>query len=625
MYLKYLLFAFTCIAHCQSNKQSVLLSTVDDFRLQFLQLEEKLWDFVSDSTNGSTSKEKPEIKLLKQFRQFGDLLQKHFPHDLSYALGTMENVHIWAQVCKELRGIYNRYERFRKFQILEPNPSKQIWLDFTNKLLQTTGWSVMEAQNLITDLIVNKRLYEGANKEMQAEKCSNDQSPQQLLYNLYNNIELTELKGYMMIQFSYMLNKLYDKGDYVKEAQQTRKLYEKRLWISVKAMTIEMNKSSRQLWKCDPLIHTAGMTYIEITQLLQGYIQNEVDLNPKGSCLSECKNYGYTKSHSCYQNLYCNQQRRCNGKVIQCQFIASNMLVCPSNNRTDRRYEYIEYENGRIMGRKQTCEKGTIQVESWWRWLVLHCSYCFCLCDEQGVYSDRYINMRSVIADVMNNRVVTGLRFAKKNRIIHIQIQEGKLLPRGAIDENTVRWVPVENYKITDRNIYNKQDYHTLSYEQRIIGLDDLESNQTYLVTGVRFMMIGDHLTFQIHVTEFNFETGKLIEPEHTSVWESNNDVSNKTEIILQNPDVPTCLPTKSKLNTTNKQYVKFTNTDIDRDAAQTTVPFFDAQPVTSTLPVPLAGAGIYHKGGKNSGGFIGLKIFTYDFSKHLHAAFPRR
>lgn len=61
----------------------------------------------------------------------------------------------------------------------------------------------------------------------------------------------------------------------------------------------------------------------------------------------------------------------------------------------------------------------------------------------------------------------------------------------------------------------------------------------------------------------------------------------------------------------------------MDRDAAQTTIPFLDAQPVESILPVPLSGAGIYHKGQKNFGGFVAPKIMTYDFSKHLQAGFP--
>jgi hypothetical protein len=42
--------------------------------------------------------------------------------------------------------------------------------------------------------------------------CNLQQSPQQLLYNLYNAVAITELKGYAMMQFSWMLLRLYKRG-----------------------------------------------------------------------------------------------------------------------------------------------------------------------------------------------------------------------------------------------------------------------------------------------------------------------------------------------------------------------------------------------------------------------------
>lgn len=96
-----------------------------------------------------------------------------------------------------------------------------------------------------------------------------------------------------------------------------------------------------------------------------------------------------------------------------------------------------------------------------------------------------------------------------------------------------------------------------------------------------------------------------------------------RTKIHLLSPDVPTRLPGPSHPDSKHDQFIEFTHTDVDRDAAQSTVPFFDAQPVESMLPVPLGGAGIYHKGQLSSGGFIAPKIITYDFSKHLQTGFP--
>ncbi|XP_028134319.1 uncharacterized protein LOC114329424 isoform X1 [Diabrotica virgifera virgifera] len=458
--------------------------------------------------------------------------------------------------------------------------------------------------------------------------CNSRQSPQQVIYNLYNAIALTELKGYSMIQFSYMLLRLYNKGNFTTEAQVMRDRFEERTNNAIEIVKKVMAQSSREFWNCDPKNHVKGVTYEETTQLLQGYVQNEVDLNPDGTCRENCAEYTYTKSHGCFQNLYCRQQRRCNGKIIDCRYYDSDMWICPADPLSGRRYEYIEYENGKVLGRKQGCSRGTTKVDSWWRWLFWHCSYCFCLCDEQGSASDRYVNMRPTIANISDNMVVVGLRFIKKNRILHVQIQEGKLLPRGNIDAATVRWVPVEDYKITDRKIYSGQDYHTFSWEKRAVDLDDLEADDGYVFTGVRFKEIGSHLNFEIYCTKFDFDTGKLINPTSTSIWKDNANTDSATKnprkkVWLVSPDIPTRTTSPSIPTSSPDSYIELTHTDIDRDAAQTTVPFWDAQRVESLQPVPLSGAGIFHKGRRFFGGFITLKTISYNFSKHLKAAFP--
>lgn len=350
--------------------------------------------------------------------------------------------------------------------------------------------------------------------------CNSQQSPQQVIYNLYNTIALTELKAYTMVQFSYMLLRLYNEGNFTKESKILQERYQERTNDAIESVRKAMENSSRELWICDPKSHKEGKTYLQITELLQGYIQNEVDMNRDGTCRENCAEYTYTKAHGCYKELYCAKQRRCNGKIINCRFVDSDMWICPSSERANRRYEYIEYENGRTLGRKLSCPRGTTKVDSWWRWLFWHCSYCFCLCDEQGPHSDRYFNMRPTITNITENRIVTGLRFAKQNRIIHLQVQEGKLMPRGTIDVKTVQWIPVDTYKITDKNVYNDRDYRTLSWEKRAVDLDDLQTDDGYVMTGVRFKAIGSHLNFEIYMTAFDFESGQLM-PER-SQWKDN-------------------------------------------------------------------------------------------------------
>lgn len=76
-------------------------------------------------------------------------------------------------------------------------------------------------------------------------------------------------------------------------------------------------------------------------------------------------------------------------------------------------------------------------------------------------------------------------------------------------------------------------------------------------------------------------------------------------------------------MQSNSDEFIEFTHTDFDKDAAQSTVPYLDAQSVTPNVHIPLSGAGLYYKTSWGSGGFIGPKIITYDYSKHVTDYFP--
>lgn len=95
----------------------------------------------------------------------------------------------------------------------------------------------------------------------------------------------------------------------------------------------------------------------------------------------------------------------------------------------------------------------------------------------------------------------------------------------------------------------------------------------------------------------------------------------SRKKVWLVSPDIPTRTTSPSIPTSKSDEYIELVNSDIDRDAAQTTVPFLDAQKLESLQPVPLSGAGIFHKGRKYFGGFITLKVMTYDYSRHIRAA----
>lgn len=79
---------------------------------------------------------------------------------------------------------------------------------------------------------------------------------------------------------------------------------------------------------------------------------------------------------------------------------------------------------------------------------------------------------------------MTGLRFVKVNRIFHLQIQQGELLPHGEINETSVEWVPINAFGIKDEGVQVGVDYHMLTWQARAIDLDDIKVPAGYILTG---------------------------------------------------------------------------------------------------------------------------------------------
>lgn len=117
---------------------------------------------------------------------------------------------------------------------------------------------------------------------------------------------------------------------------------------------------------------------------------------------------------------------------------------------------------------------------------------------------------------------MVGVRLKKVNKIIHIQIKEGTLLPQGAIDPESIFWKAIDDYTILDRNVKDGTDYHTITWERRAMDLDDLVPPPDHLLTGMRFKLLGAHLNLEIHATPFNFTTGTLMKEK--SRWYANDN-----------------------------------------------------------------------------------------------------
>ena len=79
--------------------------------------------------------------------------------------------------------------------------------------------------------------------------------------------------------------------------------------------------------------------------------------------------------------------------------------------------------------------------------------------------------MKPVTSDIEFNKIITGVKFVKKNRIIQIEIEQSESLPEGIINDTNRTWIEnSENLSIEDPDVYE------MSYENRALDIDMLEA-----------------------------------------------------------------------------------------------------------------------------------------------------
>ncbi|CAH2255105.1 jg7232 [Pararge aegeria aegeria] len=538
-------------------------TSVDHIRNKFYDLEDKLWRNVTNPewSSGSLG---GDVELTKAFVKFDEQIEA-LPRPPRPPFDTW----LWLKFVEKsqiIEGYYKNFVEFARRQAVPgsvPAPVRE-WLDLAEGVLMDPKASVAQSVRKIHDLLEHGDLFRSMMQEEHPDLCELQLSPHQLIYDMYNTISLTEIKGYAMMQFSWMLLRIYGKGNFTQEASLTRQRYGERTSRTAAAARAALAIARRDLYRCDPPEHKIAIA----------------DTN--GSNMKTVEHWEKPAV------AHVVRQRSIPGGV---GYSGTVPIACASATNPDPCHTVISAFGPPHQTSKTTSQslglwdtrthliKGSY-VDSWWKWNLLHCSYCMCLCEDDIGSSERTFSLREVIADITNNKVVTGLRLVKHGRVFHLQISEGTLGERGSITPGS--WVPLQKFDISDPGIRDGEDYHTLSYEKRAIDLDELDSPTGYILTGVRFRMIGAHLHFEIRSTPFNYTTGRLA-PDR-SQWISNDNTEGadvpRSRLELIRPDIPTRSATPLPVDSKHDQYVEFTHSDFDADAAQSTVPFIDIQPL---------------------------------------------
>ncbi|KAF0290629.1 hypothetical protein FJT64_011199 [Amphibalanus amphitrite] len=114
----------------------------------------------------------------------------------------------------------------------------------------------------------------------------------------------------------------------------------------------------------------------------------------------------------------------------------SAATLCNADPNTGRRYNWIQDSDGGIYGRKEDRALGscTGTTEVWgFQYEFVHCSTCFCLCDED-TDSARYFSLLPATADVTQNKIVTGVSLKLNFSVAGVQgLRPLTSLPRDVI------------------------------------------------------------------------------------------------------------------------------------------------------------------------------------------------
>ncbi|KAK0174921.1 hypothetical protein PV327_010628 [Microctonus hyperodae] len=488
------------------------------------------------------------------------------------------------------------------------------------------------------------------------EQCDNYGSIHHRLIEIYNTLITAEARGHVMTVFSLAVLTQQNNESYEQQMNESAGRLVLRAEEYLLALKEGLMSAPRDYRRCDPPEQVRGRTFIELEKTIQMFVLNEQDIN-RGSCTSTCEEIQETYSFDCDPSDHWCPSRKCDGITYDCVSGGKYMEVCELPQDSVERYKWVKDYNERMYGQNHGCDGQITKPYGWVRFAV-YCDMCICTCFEEnrGSMASRAINLRPQLSNVAENMIVTGIKFVLADKMIHLQIKQGKLLPSGRVDIISQKWNPVERFRYDPVDTYgggfyllknnNQEEFmkvgkdHTFIYKkQHMIYLDDLYAGSNYVVTGVRFNHADPNnidddgwnlsaVQLEIYVTEFDFDSGILNDDFDSSRWITPQDMASisseyNTErniIFVKNNENPT----KSKINlpaSKPNDGIRFNPSNRWTDVGQSTIPFFDAQPVDGPVSVPLSGIGLFFKGPSGFGGYLALKTISFDFTNELKMA----
>ncbi|XP_014214749.1 uncharacterized protein LOC106643932 [Copidosoma floridanum] len=578
-------------------------------------------------------------------------------------------VHRLGEVRRKFKFIDRRYNDYLKHKHNRSLYDPTTVIDFYKKM---TKEMPEELFNIYDNVISLNQHSLASLMEKYIEKldpyCQRSKSRQRYFYDFFASVVSYELKCIFAIDYAYELKHEHEKN--VKSKQEMidwKSDAENVVRSTIMDAKMVLARADRDMWRCDPAKPVENETFVELKLfqriLYRGwdFFESVQEYLDESRCPKPTKGQGARPifREPDYPLIYPTRQRHCDN-VVDCKELPYNEPITAcilKDTKQRRRYssvnETYKHEHPSFIQEFKNLFKSNNYCHSNSTENVFKSYYddvgglkierhksCDCICDEQED-SDRYISLEPAISDTHKNFVVTGVKFVLEKHTLYVQIQQGKLLPNGYIDEKTVGWkdieyvsedtvpLPADEARVKYRQpsygknvafeFEGKKVFKLDWYDRRGLYLDDIEFTSTEVVTGVRFdVEQSENGTFNVKLdVQANlFDHGSGLISEGRSIWWSEYLMEPKrTHLALGEYDKPTSLDNAMNVpDGVSNQYTEFTPSAYSsKDAGQTTLPLIDIQPVVSSPPVPLSGISLDVKRTGLSGGYLMLKTETFN------------
>uniref|UniRef100_A0A336MW52 CSON008677 protein n=1 Tax=Culicoides sonorensis TaxID=179676 RepID=A0A336MW52_CULSO len=464
-----------------------------------------------------------------------------------------------------------------------------------------------------------KYLVEELNEKIHFESPESD-TPHDKLYRMLLAFKAIEVRSMLLFNYECEIIKMRKNITHTEEKKAIALNSDKRINLLHREFKNVLKNANSTWFKLDPKKHIHNETYVMITRFHQPYYINEATF---GTCKGGCQDHqdeieNFEGNELGYDD---NKVETCNGTLYGCQTARDYHNINYINTTKDSLY----YSYSGAEGKKDHWRFGGNGVAigdqklhtKWWPRSLVQCDICQCVCDaHSSPYTIRKFSIASMSAD--EGYVITGVRFNVDNDIIYLQIQQSKLLASGIIDHSTRQW----------KELPEDRAFVTISKSMSILAgfSDTIESNDdTFLVlTDISFKVREKSLVLAPKFTTMKFDnntiqnTNNFIrEPIECKECNKHNnkrfDESSTEPTFIDFKDNPTLYYTNKPNG--NDGYYQFTQSSMIGDVGQSTIPFFDAQPVVSSL-FPINGIGLQVRDTEASGGFVAPVITTISYAK---------